>query len=146
MPLFFLGTLSPMDALSWVRRGPGSAVWVPAVLRGEGPLAEGGARAGTLRAKQGPRPTVPTTGVATGEGVTVVSVRRKVTGGGGHGQVEGEPNRGVPRGEGGGTHLHPALGVGAAPPLCHCREQSSTVRTPAPKNGGSPPVAGGTLI
>lgn len=57
--------------------------------------------------------------------------------------MEGEPNRGVPRGEGGGTHLHPALGVGAAPPLCHCREQSSTVRTPAPKNGGSPPVAGG---
>lgn len=85
MQFFFLGTLSRMDALSW--RGPSSDVWVPAVLRGEGPLAEGGPRAGTLRAKQGLRPTVPSTGVATGEGVTVVSVGRKITGGRGGASV-----------------------------------------------------------
>lgn len=140
MQFFFLGTLSRMDALSW--RGPSSDVWVPAVLRGEGPLAEGGPRAGTLRAKQGLRPTVPSTGVATGEGVTVVSVGRKITGGRGFSHVEGAPNHGVPKPGGGGGKLtciqrwrrgllH----------LCVTAGNSSTVRTPTPNTEG--PFLGG---
>lgn len=133
-----MGTLSRMDALSW--RGPSSDVWVPAVLRGEGPLAEGGPRAGTLRAKQGLRPTVPSTGVATGEGVTVVSVGRKITVGRGFSHVEGAPNHRVPKPGGGGGKLtciqrwrrgllH----------LCVTAGNSRTVRIPTPNIEGPLP-------
>lgn len=132
-----------MDALSWVRRGPGSAVWVPAVLRGEGPLAEGGARAGTLRAKQGPRPTVPTTGVATGEGVTVVSVRRKVTGGGGSWSGGGGTQ---PRGATGGGGGHPpasSAGGGGCSTSVSLQGTEQHSEDPRPKKRRVPSRGGG---